>query len=145
VSIVGNNLLLFQNSQNTNSQITKKSISNYPHNYSNITKCSFHTIHPNSQYVHFHTLSKISQSQTQFIQNMISIPNPNSKLHNPKITQYSKTHVHKTIAKSQLSIQKFTTQNSMLLIDSQIPTVTKNISPGRIVLSAPLPTLSGAW
>ena len=85
----------------------------------------------------------MSQSQTQFIHIYIYIQILTYKYKNLQ-SNYLK-HYYNTRAHSQLTIQKFTTQNSMLLIDSQIPTLTKNLSPGRIVLSAPLPTLSGAW
>jgi len=89
------------------------------------------------------TQSIISQLQT--IQNMTQnqFQNPTRTFQNI----HNLFHFHKSEANFQLSIQKFTTQNSMLLIDSQIPTLkqyknSQSIYPKHYNLKANYPLTS---
>jgi len=124
LSIVGNNLLLFQNSNKTNSKFTQKFISKLSTQLFQYHKMS---ISHNPEY---HNYSKTwFQFQSKF-------QLTNTKNHNQFIPN---------IITKWKPITHFQYKNSSSQFKSQFPTVTKNLSPGRVVLSAPLPTLSGAW
>ena len=143
LSIVGNNLLLFQNFHKTNSKFTQKSISEYFTQLFQYHKMSIsHNPYNNHKmFISTHNPKYHNYSKTWF-QFQSKFQLTNTKNHNTRKPMLTN---QKPIPNCQ-TIQKFTINLSQTLqLESQLPTVTKNLSPGRIVLSASLPTLSGAW